>query len=84
MSVAKRVSRQLGLQLAPKVTQAAPELTAGFVHQALTARSGASGPLDGAAVAADKELAEHGGNIDDGDPGPHRDPRAATPAPRAS
>ena len=63
MSVAN-VGRQVGLHLAPKVAQAAPELTTGFVHQALERAIRGVGPLDGAAVAADKELAEHEGDVD--------------------
>src|SRR3954466_13303251 len=65
MSVSKRVGRQLGLQLMPKVAHVAPELTAGFVHQALDRAIRGVGPLDGAAKAADKELAAHDGNVDD-------------------
>jgi hypothetical protein len=65
MSVRKRVAQQLGLQLAPKVAQAAPGLTTGFVQQALTRAIRGAGPLEGAAAAADKELAAHGGDVDD-------------------
>ena len=64
MSVTKRVTRQLGLHLAPRVAQAAPELTTGFVHQALERAIRGAGPLVGAAAAADKELAEHEGDVD--------------------
>src|SRR5213596_1709928 len=64
MSVRKRVAQQLGLQLAPKVAQAAPGLTTGFVHQALQRAIRGAGPLEGAAEAADKELAAHDGDVD--------------------
>jgi hypothetical protein len=64
MSVRKRVAQQLGLQLAPKVAQAAPGLTTGFVQQALTRAIRGAGPLEGAAAAADKELADHGGDVE--------------------
>jgi hypothetical protein len=64
MSVRKRVAQQLGLQLAPKVAQAAPGLTTGFVHQALERAIRGAGPLVGAAAAADKELAEHDGDVE--------------------
>ncbi|WP_027861637.1 EcsC family protein [Marmoricola sp. URHB0036] len=58
MSMAKRV----GKSLAPKVTLVAPQITAGFVHQALERAIRGVGPLDGAAVLAEKERAEHQGD----------------------
>src|SRR4051794_37182554 len=61
MSVVSRVGRQL----APQVTKVAPELTAGFVHQALERAIRGVGPLEGAAATAEKELAEHHGNAED-------------------
>lgn len=64
MSVRKRVAQQLGLQLAPKVAQAAPGLTTGFVHQALQRAIRGAGPLEGAAAAAERELADHDGDVD--------------------
>lgn len=64
MSVRKRVAQQLGLQLAPKVAQAAPGLTNGFVQQALNRAIRGAGPLEGAAAAADKELADHDGDVE--------------------
>jgi hypothetical protein len=58
MSMAKRV----GKSLAPKVTLVAPQITAGFVHQALERAIRGVGPLDGAAALAEKERAEHEGD----------------------
>jgi EcsC protein family len=60
MSIAKRV----GKSLAPKVTVVAPQITAGFIHQALDRAIRGVGPLDGAATAADKERDEHKGDVD--------------------
>lgn len=60
MSFSKRVGRTL----APKVTQLAPNVTAGFVHQALERAIRGVGPLDGAAAAADKQLAQHQGDVE--------------------
>ena len=60
MSFAKR----LGQGLAPRVTQVAPTVTAGFVHQALDRAIKGVGPLDSAAVAADKQLDEQKGDVD--------------------
>lgn len=54
----------MGRQLAPKVSQLAPGLTASFVHEALERAITGVGPLPGAAAAADKQLAEHGGDAD--------------------
>ncbi len=58
MSLAKR----LGAGLAPKVTEAAPHLTASFVHQALDRAISGVGPLDSAALAAEKQLDHHRGD----------------------
>ncbi|RNL62039.1 hypothetical protein EFK50_09435 [Nocardioides marmoriginsengisoli] len=60
MSVAKR----MGAALAPKVTQVAPNLSAAFVHQALAKAISGVGPLPSAAAAADKQLAQNGGDIE--------------------
>ena len=60
MSIAKRV----GQNLAPKVTQVAPQITAGFVQQALDRAIRGVGPLDGAAMAAEKQLDEQKGDVD--------------------
>jgi hypothetical protein len=58
------LSKRLGRSLAPKVTQIAPNLTAGFVHQALERAIRGVGPLDGAAMAAEKQLDEQKGDVD--------------------
>lgn len=58
------LSKRLGRNLAPKVTQIAPHLTAGFVHQALERAIRGVGPLDGAAMAAKKQLDEQKGDVD--------------------
>jgi len=60
MSIAKRV----GKNLAPKVTHVAPHITASFVQQALERAIRGVGPLDGAAMLAEKELDEHKGDLD--------------------
>lgn len=60
MSFSKRVGRTL----APKVTQIAPNVTAGFVNQALDRAIRGVGPLDGAAMAAEKQRDEHKGNVE--------------------
>jgi hypothetical protein len=61
MSIAKRV----GKSLAPKVTVVAPQVTAGFIHQALERAIRGAGPLDGAAALADKQRDEHQGDVDE-------------------
>ena len=58
--MSKKVGRELGRQLAPKVAFAAPQVTSVFVHQALERAIHGVGPFEGAAAAAEKELAEHG------------------------
>ena len=60
MSLAKRV----GKNLAPKVTVVAPKITAGFVQQALDRAIRGVGPLDGAAMLAEKQRDEHKGDVD--------------------
>ncbi len=60
MSLAKR----LGRTLAPKVTELAPSMTSSFVHEAMERAIRGVGPLDGAAMAAEKQLEEHMGNMD--------------------
>ncbi len=52
--------------MAPRVTDLAPHLTAGFVHQALDRAIRGVGPLDGAALAAEKQLDEQKGDVDKG------------------
>jgi EcsC protein family len=60
MSFSKRVGRTL----APRITQLAPHVTAGFVHQALERAIRGVGPLDGAAMAAEKQLDEQKGEVE--------------------
>jgi uncharacterized protein (DUF697 family) len=60
MSIAKRI----GQNLAPKVTEIAPNITAGFVNQALERAIRGVGPLDGAAIAAEKTLDDKKGDVD--------------------
>ncbi len=61
MSYAKRV----GAALAPRVTQIAPNLSATFVHQALTKAILGVGPLPSAADAADKQLDQNDGKLEE-------------------
>jgi hypothetical protein len=60
MSIAKRV----GKNLAPQVTRIAPQVTANFVHQALDRAIHGAGPLDGAAMVAEKHLEAQHGDVD--------------------
>ena len=60
MSLAKR----LGRSLAPKVTEIAPSVTSSFVHEAMERAIRGVGPLDGAAMAAEKQLDENKGDMD--------------------
>lgn len=62
MSMAKR----LGANLAPRVTQIAPNVTSAFVHQALTKAIEGVGPLPSAAAAADKQLQANHGHLNRG------------------
>jgi uncharacterized protein (DUF697 family) len=48
--------------LAPRVTRLAPEISSTFVHNALRRAIEGAGPLPPAAQAADKQLAEQGGD----------------------
>jgi hypothetical protein len=58
------LSKRLGRSLAPKITTIAPNITAGFVQQALDRAIRGVGPLDGAAMAAEKQLDEQKGDVD--------------------
>ena len=55
----------LGRTLAPKVTELAPSMTSSFVHEAMDRAIRGVGPLDGAAMAAEKQLDENKGNMDE-------------------
>ncbi len=58
------VSKRIGRTFAPKVTELAPNITAGFVHHALERAIRGVGPLDSAAMAAEKQLEEQKGDVD--------------------
>jgi hypothetical protein len=55
-------AKMAGKLVAPIARNHAPALTAGIVRQALDRAIDGIGPLPGAAAAADKRLAEHGGD----------------------
>jgi hypothetical protein len=61
MGVAGSMAKTLG----PAVTKLAPDVTSGFVHEALHRAIHGVGPLPGAASAADKQLEEQKGNVED-------------------
>ena len=58
------MKQMVGRQLAPRIQDLAPGLTTGFVREALNRAIDGIGPLPGAAKAADKQLADNGGNVD--------------------
>ena len=58
------VKSSIGKQLAPRITELAPDLTDSFVREALKRAINGVGPLPGAAAAADKQLKEQRGNVD--------------------
>jgi hypothetical protein len=58
------LSKRIGRSFAPKITEIAPQVTAGFVRQALERAIRGVGPLDGAAMAAEKQLDEHKGDVE--------------------
>jgi hypothetical protein len=58
------VKSSIGKQLAPRITDLAPDLTDSFVREALKRAINGVGPLPGAAAAADKQLKEQYGNVD--------------------
>jgi len=58
------LSKRLGRTFAPKITQIAPNVTAGFVQTALHRAIRGVGPFDGAAEAAEKQLDEQHGDVD--------------------
>src|SRR4029079_17346943 len=62
MSLAKNVGQNISRNLAPKVTKVAPQVTAGFVQQALDRAIRGVGPLDGAAMVAEKHRDEQKGD----------------------
>jgi uncharacterized protein (DUF697 family) len=64
MGLGGQIGKQLGGALAPRMEKLAPDLTASFVHQALTRAIDGIGPLPPAAVAAEKQLSEQHGNVE--------------------
>lgn len=60
------IRRQVVNKLAPEVHRAAPHLNSSFVHQTVQKAIHGVGPLPPAAVAAEKQLEEQGGDIDRG------------------
>ena len=58
------VRKQVGRQLAPRITGLAPGLTTGFVREALHRAIAGVGPLPPAAAAAEAQLREQKGDVD--------------------
>jgi EcsC protein family len=58
------IGSSIAKNIAPHVTKAAPELSNSFVQEALRRAINGIGPLPPAAKAADKQLAEHNGDVD--------------------
>ena len=58
------IGGSLGKQLAPQAHKLAPDLTTGFVHEALSRAIHGVGPLPPAAKAADKQLEEQHGDVE--------------------
>lgn len=58
------VSRMVGKRLASTLTELAPGLSTTFVREALHRAIDGVGPLQGAAAAAEKQLAEQDGKVD--------------------
>lgn len=59
------IASSIGKALAPNVSRVAPDLAANFVREALQRAINGAGPLPGAARAADKQLKEQHGNVDE-------------------
>jgi hypothetical protein len=64
MGVGKTVGRHVGRQLAPRITDLAPNLTTQFVREALHRALDGVGPLPPARAAAEKHLASAGGDVE--------------------
>jgi hypothetical protein len=58
------IGGSLGKRLAPQAHRLAPDLTTGFVHEALSRAIHGVGPLPAAASAADKQLEEQRGDVE--------------------
>lgn len=63
-SIKKGLARESARQLVPRLTAVAPQVTTGFVGQALTRAINGVGPLPPAAEAADEQLREQRGDVD--------------------
>jgi uncharacterized protein (DUF697 family) len=57
------ISSSFGKGIAPRIAQAAPEVSSRFVHEALRRAIDGVGPLPGAAVGAEKRRTEAGGDV---------------------
>jgi len=64
VSVTSKAAGAVGKQLAPKLTQVAPGMTATFVREALHRAITGIGPLGPASRAADAQLKEQHGDVD--------------------
>lgn len=60
----KKIALSAATALAPKVVELAPGVTSSFVQVALTRAIVGTGPIPGAAAAAEKQLEEQHGNVD--------------------
>ena len=58
------IGKEIGRRLAPQAHKLAPGLTTQFVHESLQRALDGVGPLPPAAEAADKQLAEQGGDVE--------------------
>jgi len=58
------ITGSVGKRLAPRISKAAPDLTNGFVREALERAIRGVGPLPGAATIAQRQLDEHNGDVD--------------------
>src|SRR5512139_3764443 len=58
------IGGSIGKAFVPHMGRVAPDLTAGFVHEALSRAIHGAGPFPGAAHAADKQLEEQRGDVD--------------------
>lgn len=63
MGVAKNIGKDVGRRLAPRITDIAPDLTTGFVREALTRAINGVGPLPSAAATARKKLDANDGDV---------------------
>ena len=66
MGFTSNTARLAGAQLAPKLAELSPGLTAGFVREALHRAIVGVGPLAGAVAHAERRLSAQGGNVERG------------------